>query len=94
MNATLKEIIKLAKETLAVTEASVLNEKVEDVTKTAFVSVGGKLDSIVLLAEDALTLDPTQDNIDRPTKHNIAGGMNSPSKIQTEAFELENKDEV
>ena len=94
MNATLKEIIKLAKETLEVTEAKVLNEKVEEITKTAFVSVGGKLDSIILLAEDALTLDPKQDNIDRPERHNIAGSMNSPSIMQQEAFELENKDEV
>ena len=94
MNKVLQEIIKLAKETLEVTDANVLNEKVEEVTKTAFVSVGGKLDSIILLAEDALTVDPTQDNIDRPTKHNIAGGMNSPSKMQQEAFELENEDEV
>ena len=94
MNVTLKEIIELAKDILEVTEAKVLNEKVEEVTKTAFVSIGGKLDSIILVAEDALTLDPSQDNIDRPTKHNIAGGMNSPSKMQQEAFALENEDEV
>ena len=93
MNATLKEIIKLAKETLEVTDAKVLSEKVSEVNKTAFVSIGGTLDCIILLAEDALTLDPTQDNVDRPERHNIAGSMNSPSKMQQEAFELENKDD-
>lgn len=94
MDKVLKEIIKLAKEALVVTNQEAIVTPVKDITKTAFISVGGVLDSIILVAEDAVSLDPTQDNIDRPEKHNIAGTMNSPSETQKKAFAEENNDEI
>lgn len=88
MNKTLNEIIKLAKETLEVAEAKVIDTEVEALDRRAFISIGGKLDMIILTAEDALIPDPRQDNVDRPDRHNIAGTMNSPSEMQKKAFNI------
>ncbi len=38
-------------------------------------------------------IDKTRDNFDREDSHNIAGSMNSPSEIQTEAFNKEISDD-
>ncbi len=89
MDKTLAEIITIAKKALATAEKQVIDTKVEDINKNSFVSIGGSLDSIILLCEH-VKQDPHMDNIDRTGKHNIAGGMNSPSDIQKEAFEKGN----
>jgi len=92
MNKTLEEIIKIAKEALEVTNKEVLDTKVTQLTKTGYVSVGGVLDSIILLAENMVVADPSKDAIDRPERHSIAGHMNDPSDNQRKAFEEGEKD--
>ena len=87
----LQEIIELVDKALLVTDAKVIDTEVEALGKTAFITIGGVLDSIKLLAMDNLGhFDETRDAIDRPERHNIAGGMNSPSIMQKEAFAEEN----
>lgn len=87
MDKSLEEIIKTAKRALASIHEEVAKLPVNHVTKTAYVSVAGSFDSIILLAENALTMDPTKDAIDRPDRHSIAGHMNDPSETQKKAFE-------
>ena len=90
MHETLAEIITIAKKALATAEDKVIDTKVETINKNSFVSIGGSLDSIILLAEN-VKQDPHMDNIDRTEKHNIAGGMNSPSERQVEAYKKDNE---
>ncbi len=83
MREQLKEIVKQA-------EASF--EKVTDETVNIMVndqiSIGGTLDSIMLLAKDALeSSDPHKDNIDRVERHSISGHMNDPSAMQKKGFD-------
>jgi len=83
----LKEIIDLVDKALVATQERVIDTEVEPITKTGFISIGGVLDSIKLLAEDSITrIDEKRDNIDRPNRHSIAGHMNDPSVMQIEAF--------
>ena len=91
MNSTnLHEIIELVNKALLVTDAKVINTEVEALNKTAFITIGGVLDSIKILAMDNLgNFDETRDAIDRAERHSIAGHMNDPSSMQKEAF---NKD--
>ena len=87
----LDEIIELVNKALLVTDAQVINTEVEAINKTSFITIGGVLDSIKILAMDNLgQFDPLLDNSDNPERHNIAGGMNSPSKMQKEAFKEDN----
>ena len=90
MCGVLDEILIIAKKALAIADDKVINIKVEEVSK-GFISIGGSLDSIILLCEDKKN-EPRMDNIDRKDRHNIAGGMNSPSPMQHRAFDEENID--
>ena len=91
----LDEIIELSRKAIRVNEDKVLDVEVIPLEKGAFVSIGGVLDSILILAlsikEEQGEIEPHRDNIDRVDRHNIAGSMNGPSPMQTEAFEEENK---
>ena len=89
MKNRLEEIIVTAKKALAVTEKEIIALKVYDIDKkkNTYVSMGGCLDSIILLAEDILKdaslHEPHQDNMDHMEHHNIAGNnMNRPSRDQ------------
>ena len=93
MNKTLEEIIETATKALEAITEETANLPVDHVTKTAYVSVAGSFDKIILAAENGLTVDPTKDAIDRPEKHSIAGHMNDPSEMQKKAYE-EEKNEV
>ena len=87
----LEEIIELADKALLVTEAKVINTEVEAMAKTSFISIGGVLDSIKILAQDNLGhFDETRDAIDRPERHSISGHANDPSAQQKYAFEKDN----
>ena len=88
MNAKLDEIIETARRAIRITDDKILNTNVAELDKKQYISVGGSLDSIIILAlalkEDERT--PKVEVIDRPERHSIAGGMNDPSPIQVEAF--------
>ena len=94
MNKSLQEIIETAKKALKVLDEDVGKLPVDHITKTAYVSVAGCFDSIILVAEDALSIDPSKDAIDRPERHSIAGHMNDPSPMQQKGYERENSDEI
>ena len=79
MKNRLEEIIVMAKKALVTTDQKVIDTFVDDK-----VSVGGTLDSIILLAEDILKdpslHEPIIDNMDHADRHNIAGSMNRPDR--------------
>ena len=79
MKNRLEEIIVMAKKALVTTDKKVVDEFIDDK-----VSVGGTLDSIILLAEDILKdpslREPIVDNMDHADRHNIAGSMNRPDR--------------
>lgn len=86
----LEEIVALVDKALASTKEKVIDTEVEPMTKTAYISIGGVLDSIKILALANLGhYDEAHDNIDRPEKHNIAGSMNKPSRDQLALIEEE-----
>ena len=87
MNKTLNEIIETAEKALKAINEEIANLPVNHVTKVAYVSVAGSFDSIILLAENAVTVDPAKDAIDRPERHSISGHANDPSPMQKYAFE-------
>jgi len=87
MCEVLDEILIIAKKALATAESEVVDAKVETINK-GFISIGGSLDSIILLCEDK-KVDPHKDNMDRGGRHSIAGHMNDPSETQKDAFDAE-----
>ena len=90
----LEEIIKLVDKALLTIDEKVINTEVDVLTKTSFVSMGGILDSIKILATDNLGgYDELRDAIDRPERHSIAGHMNDPSVMQKKAFDEGTKDD-
>ena len=80
----LEEIIALVDKALLVADAKAINTEVEAINNTAFISMGGVLDSIKILAIDTLTGNVTDT---KPEPHSIAAGMNDPSHMQKEAFD-------
>ena len=91
----LNEIVELCDKALLVVDAKVISTEVEALNKTAFISMGGVLDSIKLLAKDMLgEHDPLKDNVDRPSRHSIAGHMNDSTLGAKITYEKEHEEKA
>ena len=91
----LEEIIKLVDKALLTIDEKVINTEVDVLTKTSFVSMGGILDSIKILATDNLGgYNELRDAIDRPERHSIAGHMNDSDFAAKRRYEAENGKEA
>ena len=92
MNKKLDEIIELSRKAIRVNEDKVLDVEVVPLEKGAFVSIGGVLDSILILAlsikeEQGQSLaDEKRDAVDRPERHSSSGHMNDSCLEHKAAF--------